>query len=360
MNNLEKYGVNQRFINEATLYEGLKLARIISQYKGMYKIVTELGECFAEVSGKFRYEVTELSDYPAVGDFVMISSENTGGHALIHHILTRKSSFERTAVGISNQKQIIATNIDIAFICMSLNNNYNLSRIERYLSIAWDSGATPVIILTKSDLCENIDEITLEINSVAIGTDIIVTSAFEDDTISKLNDYLKSGITASFIGSSGVGKSTLINKLMGNNNLSTSAIGKDDKGRHTTTGKEMLLLPNGAIVIDTPGMREIGVESVNLSKSFSDIEDLAMQCKFSDCTHTKEPDCAVIKAIENGELDERRFLNYIKIKKEAKYNGLSSKQIESEKLNTMFSEIGGMKKAKNYIKQNDKRNFNFK
>lgn len=358
MNNLIKYGVSERFINEATLYPEYKLARVISQYKGMYKIATEQKECFAEISGKFRYEVSHLSAYPAVGDFVMISTEkNSEGNALIHQVLTRKSSFERTAVGLKNQSQVIATNIDIVFICMSLNNNYNLSRLERYISIAFDSGATPVVLLTKSDLCENIDTVIDEINTVTFGIDTIITSAFDMDTIKTLSSYLKTGITATFIGSSGVGKSTLINKLLGENSLATSEIGKSDKGRHTTTGREMIVLPSGGIVIDTPGMREIGVETADLSKSFRDIDKLSLECKFSDCTHTNEPGCAVLKAIENGELDERRLENYIKLKKEAKYEGLSSKQIETEKFNTMFSEVGGMKNIRKYIRRNNKRNF---
>lgn len=358
MNNLIKYGVNERFTNEATLYPEYKLARVISQYKGMYKIAIEEKECFAEISGKFRYEVSQLSEYPAVGDFVMISTEkDSDGNALIHKVLTRKSSFERTAVGMKNQTQVIATNIDIVFICMSLNNNYNLSRLERYISIAWDSGATPVIILTKADLCDDIGEILAEINTVAIGIDIIITSAFDNETIDKVRGYLNKGITTTFIGSSGVGKSTLINKLFGNDDIATSSIGKSDKGRHTTTGREMLVLPDGGIVIDTPGMREIGVESADLNKSFSDIEELALQCKFSDCTHTNEPGCAVLKALETGELDERRLSNYIKIKKEAKYEGLSSRQIETEKLNSMFSEFGGMKKIKQFKKHIYKKRF---
>lgn len=355
MNCLENYGVSARFINEATLYPKYKLARIISQYKGMYKIATEENECFAEISGKYRYEVSKLYEYPAVGDFIMVSLGADGSNAIIHNILTRKSVFLRTAVGLSNQRQIVAANIDIIFICMSLNNNYNLSRLERYLSIAWDSGAKPVIILTKSDLCENICQILNEIEAVAIGTDIIVTSAFDYETVKKVNAYLNKGITASFIGSSGVGKSTLINLLAGNEILVTKEIDKYDKGRHTTTSREMLVLPSGGIVIDTPGMREIGVESVNLSKSFSDIDELVGKCKFSNCTHTNEPGCAVRKAVSEGILDERRLKNYMKIKREAKYEGLSSREIEKEKLDEMFSELGGMKKGGKHFK-NPKRN----
>ncbi|KXL51672.1 putative ribosome biogenesis GTPase RsgA [Anaerotignum neopropionicum] len=356
MNQLEKYGVTQRFINEATLYPEYSLARIISQHKGMYRIITSEGERFAEISGKFSYEVDALSHYPAVGDFVMVTISNANSPSIIHAVLTRKSVFQRTALGLKNQTQIIATNIDIVFICMSLNQNYNLSRLERYLAIAWDSGAKPVIILTKSDLCQNTPEILGEIESVALGCDVILTSSFDAQTVKELYSFLKKGITASFIGSSGVGKSTLINILAEKEFLATNEIDQYDKGRHTTTGREMLLLPNGAIVIDTPGMRELGVPHGDLGTTFLDIEELAKHCKFRDCSHTNEPGCAVQNAILSGQMDERRLQNYNKLKREAKYEGLSSRKIEEEKVTEMFSEFGGIKNAKRYLKNHKKHN----
>lgn len=356
MNQLENYGVYQRFINEAALYPQYALARVIAQHKGMYRIITAEGERFAEISGKFSYEVETLSQYPAVGDFVMVSIGNANSPSIIHTVLTRKSVFQRSALGLTNQAQVIAANIDIVFICMSLNQNYNLSRLERYLSIAWDSGAKPVILLTKGDLCENIPEILAEIETVALCCDVIVTSSFDASTLQSLHPFLKKGVTASLIGSSGVGKSTLINLLAGKQLLATSEIDQYDKGRHTTTGREMLLLPNGAIVIDTPGMRELGIAHADVEKTFSDIEELAKLCKFKDCSHTNEPNCAVQKAILSGDLDERRLQNYFKLKREATYEGLSSKEIEEKKLNEMFREIGGMKKAQHHIKSLKKSN----
>jgi ribosome biogenesis GTPase len=352
VNNLIKHGASERFFAEATLYADLYLARVVSQYKDLYKIATEQGELFAEVSGKFRHECAHLSAYPAVGDFVMADrTSNDSGNAVIHHVLRRKSVFERTAVGIKNETQIIAANIDIAFICMSLNCDYNLSRLERYLSAAWSSGAIPVVVLTKSDLCRDLSAVFAEISAIAPGTEIIATSSCNQASCDQLLSYLKTGITASFIGSSGVGKSTLINRIIGEDLLTTSAVRQDDKGRHTTTHRQLLLLPKGGVVIDTPGMRQLGIESADLSSSFADIHTLAAQCRFSNCTHTGEPGCAVQEALQAGTLDKRRFENYMKLKQEAKYDGLSSKQIEIEKLNAMFGSVGGMKKAKDFIKK---------
>lgn len=348
MNNIYDYGLNERFINESKLYPKFKIARIIAQYKNRYKIITKQGESFAEVSGKMKYQIVDNFEYPAVGDFVMLNTVNDTN--IIQKILTRKSIFERKAVGSINHSQIIAANIDIAFLCMSLDNNYNLNRLERYISIAWDSGAIPIILLTKADKCKEVSIRLNQIENIAIGIDIIVCSAFDNKTIEKLNSCLKKGVTASFIGSSGVGKSTLINLLVGNEMLKTQEVNRCNKGRHTTTNREMFLLPNGAIVIDTPGMREIGIQKADIEKSFSDIEELIKECKFADCTHTSEPGCAIREAINNGSLEERRLKNYIKIKREATYEGLTAKERENAKLNEMFRDIGGMKKIKIFKK----------
>lgn len=356
MNNLIKYGTTSRYFDQATMYPEYSLGRVISQYKDMYKVVTKDGELLCEISGKLRHETLHICDYPAVGDFVMLDRTlDTGGNGIIHKVLPRRTVFERRAVGMTGETQVVASNIDLVFLCMSLNRDYNLSRLERYLSIGWNSGATPVIILTKADLCEDVEGILREISTVASGVDVIVTSGTDGDSYKQLLPYIKEGITASFIGSSGVGKSTLVNRIAGEEIFATSGIRGDDKGRHTTTRRELIVLKTGGVVIDTPGMRELGVDGADMSKTFSDIGELIARCKFSDCSHTSEPGCAVRQAIEDGLLDSRRLENYMKIKKEARYDGMSSKQIETEKLNSMFESVGGMKKARDFIKEKTKR-----
>lgn len=260
-NKLINLGFSNRFIQEASFYEGLILGRIIAQYKDLYKVAIDKLDLMAEISGKFRYSVKSLSEYPAVGDFVMIDRDNNeSGNAIIHNILTRKSTLVRKASGTSNDIQIIAANVDTIFISMSLNNDFNLRRLERYISIAWDSGARPVIVLTKSDLCEDLSEKLVQINTVAIGIDFVVTTGLKEDGYKAIIPYIKVGETVVFIGSSGVGKSTLINRLLESEVIKTSGIRKDDKGRHTTTRRDLNFIPSGGAVIDTPGMREIGVE----------------------------------------------------------------------------------------------------
>ncbi len=351
---MKNLGFNNRFSTEAALYNGLYPGRIVFQSKNLYRVISEHGENLAQISGKFRYEAKTPSDFPAVGDFVMLSGQEKET-AIIHHVLSRKSAFIRKAAGTSQAEQVVATNIDTLFICMSLNNDFNLRRLERYLAIGWDSGAIPVVVLTKADLCENVDKLLHEAYSVSIGADIVVTSVIHEDGYSQIIPYIREGETVAFIGSSGVGKSTLINCLIGEDKQNINGLRNDDKGRHTTTNRELLLLKNGGMVIDTPGMRELGLENVDLSKSFSDIDDLAALCKFSDCTHTSEPGCAVLKAINEGILSTERFLSYEKLKKESKYDGLDSRQIEALKINNMFGSFESMKKTRRFVKEKNKR-----
>lgn len=320
--NLQTLGFSAKFAEEAASFGCFPVGRVSAQYKDLYRVITETGEVLAEVSGKLRFNAAALSDFPAAG---------TG-----------------------NSEQVVASNIDTVFICMSLNSDFNLRRLERYLAITWSSGALPIVTLTKADLCDDVAAKTAAAESVAIGAEILVTSSLADAGHEQILPYLKCGSTSAFIGSSGVGKSTLINRLAGTE-FATNGLRNDDKGRHTTTRRELITLTNGALVIDTPGMRELGLETADLSKSFADIDELSQQCRFRDCTHTHETGCAVQQAITDGILAADRLASYQKLQKEVRYEGLDSKQIELEKFSTMFKDIGGMKKARKFLHDNDKR-----
>ncbi len=291
-------------------------ARIISQDKGLYRVVSEAGELSASVSGAFRFHASVITDYPAVGDFVLL--DVSGGLGVIKAVLPRASVFIRKASGTAHEEQVVAANVDTVFLCMALNNDFNLRRLERYLSVAWESGAMPVVALTKADLCEGLEARRREAESISMGADLLITSALESDGLSQIKPYLREGKTAAFLGSSGVGKSTLINRLLGEEKQETNGLRNDDKGRHTTTKRELLLLPTGGLVIDTPGMRELGMWDATggVERAFSDITELAASCRFGDCTHTGEPGCAVRAAIDAGELSEERFASYRKLQAE--------------------------------------------
>ena len=295
-------------------------ARVISQEKGMYKISNGTDVKTASVSGKFRYEAAAVSDYPAVGDYVLASWPEGDGQAVIKGLFPRKSCFMRKAAGPKKQEQVVAANIDTVLICMSLNHNFNIRRLERYLSITYDSGAAPVVVLTKADLCRDVRIKVSEVRTAAPDADILVVSSLNGD-YDEVKKYLLPGKTVAFLGSSGVGKSTLINRLTGTDSLATGEIGTDDKGRHTTTHRELIELSNGAFVIDTPGMRELGMwdSGEGIATAFQDIEDLARECKFSNCTHTSEPGCAIQKALSDGTLDAARWNSFRKLMKENKH-----------------------------------------
>jgi len=237
---------------------------------------------------------------------------------------------------------------------MGRNENYNLSRLERYLSVAWESGATPVVAMTKADLCADPAGVLREAGPVAAGADLLFVSAENAASVAAVRSYLKPGVTAAFLGSSGVGKSTLVNLLTGGEPMQVSGIGREGRGRHTTTYRQMILLPQGGVVIDTPGMRELGVDAVDLSRSFADIDALAGRCRFRDCTHTAEPGCAVLRALETGELDARRLASYRKLKKEARYDGLSARGREAEKIQTMFGGKRAMKQKMDAAKRKNR------
>jgi len=353
---LKELGFTEERLQEAAVNGDLMPGRVIARDKNLYRVAVADRDLPAEVGGRFRYQVVTDSDYPAVGDFVLLDNVNDhDGPAIIQQVMSRSGLFERKAAGTDHETQVLAANVDLAFICMALNSDYNLRRLERYLSLVWAGGAIPVVVLTKADLCPDLSGRLAEVKAAAPGVDVLLTSGLTEDGYKPITDFLESGKTFVFLGSSGVGKSTLINRLLGSEQIKTREIRKDGKGKHTTTRRELILIPGGGAVIDTPGMRELGLESANLAQAFSDIEKLAITCKFNDCSHTSEPGCAVLRAVEEGTLDPKRLANYRKLLREAKYVDLNSKQLEREKINEMFSGFGSLKQARDYIKHKSKK-----
>lgn len=324
LNDLKSFGWDEYFEAQFSDYAsgGFLPARISVEHRNNYELYSGLGELTAEKSGKLFYQAEDASLLPAVGDWVVIKPLENEDKAVIHAVLPRRSKFSRKKAGETTVEQIVAANVDTVFIMSSLNQDLNFRRMERYLALAWDNSVKPVIILSKADLVEDMYKQLAEAQSVLQGTDIQVISAVKGAGIDELFQYFEGNKTIAVIGSSGVGKSTLINSILNNDKMEVSDISLyKDKGRHTTTHRELTLVPGGGLIIDTPGMREIQLweGGEGLSELFEDIEKLVVECKFSDCKHQTEPGCAVIAAIERGELDEKRFKSYKKLLSEVSY-----------------------------------------
>jgi ribosome biogenesis GTPase len=316
---LSSYGWSDELQHQFHDYaaRGLVPARIIVQHRGLYVLATSSGEATAQLSGRFTHDAA-AGDYPVAGDWVAAALRPAESSATIHHLLPRRTAFTRKAVA-SGGGQTVAANVDAALLVASLNHDLNARRIERYLAMAWKSGASPAVVLTKADLCTDRPARKAEIEAVALGVPVHVVSALTGEGLDGLRELLAPGQTAVLLGSSGVGKSSLVNALAGRPVMATQAIREHDaRGRHTTTHRELILLPSGRLVLDTPGMRELGLweADAGVGATFADIEGLTAQCRFRDCSHEAEPGCAVQDAIASGGLDAGRWRNYAKLRRE--------------------------------------------
>jgi len=285
-------------------------ARIAAQHRGAYLVWSADGERRARAAGRLFYAHEVGAPIPAVGDWVGLR-ETT-----ITSILPRRSAFIRKRAGLGSDEQVLAANVDAAFLLAGLDDDFSLRRLERYITTAWDSGAEPIVVLTKADLCSDVGEAVLEVERVAIGVPVYPVSNVTGIGVEALEPHLRAGRTVVLLGSSGVGKSTLLNRLAGTELMRTAAVAADGTGRHTTTHRELVQLPSGALAIDTPGLRELQFWEGDLSAAFEDIELLAADCRFRDCAHAREPGCAVMSAVDQGRLELDRLRSWRKLQRE--------------------------------------------
>jgi ribosome biogenesis GTPase len=297
-------------------------ARVIAQQRKFWRVAGEFGECWAEASGKLRLAADEGADWPAVGDWVVVEAPGADATAVIQEVLPRRSKFVRKSAGRKIEQQVIAANVDTALLVSALDGDFNPRRVERYLAQCWESGARPVIVLNKADACEDARGKAAEMERVAISTAVCVLSARTGQGFGELEEFLRPGHTVVLLGSSGVGKSTIANRLLGEAVQEVRPVRESDsRGRHTTTTRELFILASGAVLMDTPGLREMQLWDAErgVAQTFADIDSLAAQCRFGDCRHEGEPGCAVMAAVGEGALDAARLENRRKLLREQEF-----------------------------------------
>jgi ribosome biogenesis GTPase len=318
---LEKYGWNEHFAESFAEYaeRGFMAGRVYTEDRRSFWLYTNDGEVRAQVSGKFAFQSASRADLPAVGDWVVFKTKTGEAKAFIHAVLPRSSKFSRKAAGTAHEEQVVGTNIDTVFLVSGLDNDFNLRRIERYLVMVAASGSEAVVVLNKADLCVDLDSKIEEVTRIAPQVPIVAASARDGKDLDLLQAYAATGKTVALIGSSGVGKSTIVNHLLGYGRQSVQEVrAGDDRGMHTTTKRELMMLPNGGLIIDTPGMRELQlwINAEGLEKSFEDIADLSARCFYRNCDHDGTRDCAVKEALVSGELDTARWESFKKLQNE--------------------------------------------
>lgn len=301
------------------LQQDNEIGRVAVEHRGAYVLYTAAGELWAEISGRLRHASDGRGELPAVGDWVAVRRLPGEDRGVIHAVLPRRTAFSRKVAGSQTEEQVLAANIDFVWLIGALTRELSARRMERYMATAWDSGAQPVVVLTKADLAEASAERIAEVEAIAVGAPVHVTSAVSGEGVEALAATLAGYRTAALLGSSGVGKSTLINRLLGSDRLDVGATRGDDMGRHTTTHRELVVLPSGGLVIDTPGLRELMIWEADTDATFGDITVLASSCRFDDCSHGAEPGCAVREALASGELELERYRSFEKMQRELAY-----------------------------------------